>query len=84
MSALIGPHLERRERGETHPVIDFLFTYYSYRPNQLLRWHPGWGTVLAGGDEYAELRGYHRTDAGSPSTRSSCSAARTRSPSPHD
>ena len=64
VSALIGPHLERRERGETHPVIDFLFTYYSYRPNQLLRWHPGWGTVLAGGQEYAELRGYHRTDAG--------------------
>ncbi|QDQ92568.1 3-methyladenine DNA glycosylase [Rhodococcus sp. WB9] len=64
VSALIKPHLERRERGETHPVIDFLFTYYSYRPNQLLRWNPGWGTVLAGGDEYAELRGYHRTDAG--------------------
>ncbi|MEN0139166.1 MAG: 3-methyladenine DNA glycosylase [Rhodococcus sp. (in: high G+C Gram-positive bacteria)] len=64
VSALIGPHLERRERGETHPVNDFLFTYYSYRPNQLLRWHAGWGTVLAGADEYAELRGYHRTDGG--------------------
>ncbi|MFC9362470.1 3-methyladenine DNA glycosylase [Rhodococcus sp. NPDC057014] len=64
VSALIGPHLERRDRGETHPVNDFLFTYYSHRPNQLLRWHAGWGTVLAGADEYADLRGYHRTDAG--------------------
>ena len=39
VSALIGPHVERRDRGESHPVNDFLFTYYSYRPNQLLRWH---------------------------------------------
>jgi hypothetical protein len=25
-----------------------LFTYYSYRPNQLRRWHPGTGVILAG------------------------------------
>lgn len=40
------PHLERRGRGERHPVHDFLFTYYSLRPAQLRRWHPGAGVVL--------------------------------------
>ena len=26
-----------------HPVLDFLFTYYSHPPGRLLRWHPGRG-----------------------------------------
>jgi hypothetical protein len=43
-------HLARRERGEKHPVADFLFTYYSHRPAQLRRWHPGAGLVLDGAD----------------------------------
>jgi hypothetical protein len=42
------PVLERARRGERHPVEDFLFTYYSYRPAQLRRWSPGIGVVLAG------------------------------------
>jgi len=29
------PHRERRQRHEAHPVLDFLFTYYSHRPAQL-------------------------------------------------
>ncbi|WGL53646.1 3-methyladenine DNA glycosylase [Nocardioides sp. BP30] len=37
----VGPHLARREAGIKHPVHDFLFTYYSFRPAQLLRWTPG-------------------------------------------
>ncbi|MHA7210246.1 3-methyladenine DNA glycosylase [Arthrobacter sp. MDT1-65] len=43
-----GPYLERRSRGAKHPVEDFLFTYYNQKPGQLLRWHPGAGTVLTG------------------------------------
>jgi hypothetical protein len=43
-----GPHHERRARGETHPVLDFLFTYYSETPGRLRRWHPGAGRVLDG------------------------------------
>ena len=43
-------HLARRERGEKHPVADFLFTYYSHRPAQLRRWHPGAGVELLGAD----------------------------------
>jgi hypothetical protein len=37
----VEPHLERRRLGVRHPVHDFLFTYYSFRPAQLLRWSPG-------------------------------------------
>ena len=37
----VSPHLARREAGIKHPVHDFLFTYYSFRPAQLLRWTPG-------------------------------------------
>jgi hypothetical protein len=40
LTPYVGPHLERRAAGLRHPVHDFLFTYYSYRPAQLLRWHP--------------------------------------------
>ncbi|HEX6683575.1 MAG TPA: hypothetical protein VF062_12310 [Candidatus Limnocylindrales bacterium] len=46
VDALLGDHLERRRRGLKHPVRDFLFTYYSYRPAQLRRWHAGLGVEL--------------------------------------
>jgi hypothetical protein len=48
MRAWTGPHQRRRSRGEKHPVLDFLFTYYSHRPTHLERWHPGAGVVLGG------------------------------------
>jgi hypothetical protein len=54
----LAPHLERRRASVKHPVFDFLFTYYSYRPAQLRRWHPGYGVVLADAEEYAGLKGY--------------------------
>jgi hypothetical protein len=40
VDALLAGHRERRRRGIKHPVEDFLFTYYSYRPAQLRRWRP--------------------------------------------
>lgn len=43
-----GPYLERRSAGKKHPVEDFLFTYYTHKPGQLRRWHPGEGAVLTG------------------------------------
>lgn len=58
VDAWVSPHLERRRRGVAHPVEDFLFTYYSFRPASLRRWHPGHGVALAAGKEYAGLRGY--------------------------
>ncbi|MDH6194320.1 hypothetical protein M2272_000941 [Mycobacterium frederiksbergense] len=56
----LAPHLRRQERGEAHPVWDFLFTYYSLRPRQLRRWHPGYGVVLAGRSarRYLDASGY--------------------------
>ena len=36
--------------------MDFLFTYYAYRPAQLERWHPGPGVVLRGDAASAYLR----------------------------
>lgn len=40
--------LRRRSAGQKHPVEDFLFTYYSLKPGQLMRWHPGAGVALTG------------------------------------
>ncbi|MFF1541812.1 3-methyladenine DNA glycosylase [Microbacterium sp. NPDC058269] len=48
---LTAAHRDRATRAEKHPVWDFLFTYYSYKPAQLRRWHPGAGVEL---DEAAE------------------------------
>jgi hypothetical protein len=42
------PHQTRAARGEKHPVYDFLFTYYAFRPAWLRRWHPGPGLALGG------------------------------------
>jgi hypothetical protein len=47
-------------------VCDFLWEYYSWRPAQLERWHPGPGVVLAGDGARAFLRqpGYVAVDEG--------------------
>lgn len=55
----IEPRLARRQRGARHPVDDFLFDYYSFRPAQLARWHPGAGALLTGDvAEWDAVRGY--------------------------
>ena len=56
--ALTAAHRERAQRRQTHPVHDFLFTYYSYKPAQLRRWHPGAGVTLADAGERAAWRWY--------------------------
>jgi len=60
VDAWITPHLERRSRGLSHPVEDFLFTYYSYPPAALRRWHPGFGVTLtgAGTEIFRGVKGY--------------------------
>ncbi len=59
------PYLARRSGGQKHPVEDFLFTYYTQKPGQLRRWHPGPGVVLHG-DGAAERLGwkFYRPAAG--------------------
>jgi hypothetical protein len=55
---VVAAHRERAARGEKHPVMDFLFTYYPFSPAQLMRWTPGWGVRLEGGvpEELAALK----------------------------
>lgn len=58
-------HLARRDRGEKHPVEDFLWEYYSLSPGRLARWHPGVGVGLADADRMprASWR-FYRTERG--------------------
>jgi hypothetical protein len=54
-------HRERRRlrpEDRAHPVEDFLFTYYSHRPAQLRRWHPGRGVALEDAAERASWKHY--------------------------
>ena len=62
----VEPRLDRMSRQERHPVEDFLFEYYQYRPGQLLRWHPGAGAALRGESarEYLPHKGYVETAEG--------------------
>jgi len=54
----VGPHEQRARTGTPHPVWDFLFTYYSLKPRQLRRWHPGFGVGLRGAGHYVGRGGY--------------------------
>jgi hypothetical protein len=54
------PHRERRRRDTAHPVLDFLFTYYSHRPAHLEQWHPGPGLALRDADELLAVPGHVR------------------------
>jgi hypothetical protein len=74
------PHRERRRRSEAHPVLDFLFTYYSHPASHLQRWQPGPGVVLggAGARKFLDRTGYRETDGGVEVDREAVTAARTR------
>jgi hypothetical protein len=41
VNQLLSDYLENREHGKKHPVYDFLFDYYSFRPSLLDRYSPG-------------------------------------------
>lgn len=57
---------ERRSRGESHAVEDFLFTYYPLRPSALRRWSPGAGMALADAADspFAHTRWFRVDDDG--------------------
>ena len=59
---LLAAHRARAQAGHSHPVWDFLFTYYSFRPRQLAQWHPGFGTALQGSaaEKFLARTGYQR------------------------
>jgi hypothetical protein len=58
VDAWVQPHLARRAAGGSHPVEDFLFTYYQQRPAALRRWHPGFGVGLQQAPEHAKWKAY--------------------------
>ncbi len=64
--AWTDPHQARAARGEKHPVYDFLFTYYAFRPAWLRRWHPGPDVALAGegAREFLRWPEYRETSEG--------------------
>lgn len=74
----VEPHLARRESLVKHPVHDFLFTYYSQRPAQLRRWHPGFGVTLRGDvSTYRALKGYADTSGTTSVTEEYVASQRT-------
>lgn len=75
------PHRFRAARRERHPVYDFLWEYYSFRPAALERWHPGIGVVLAGEGARAFLRwpAYVETPQGVTASAHALPAARRHS-----
>lgn len=61
--ALTAARRHRAARGESHPVDDFLYTYYSYKPSLLRRWHPGRDIALAdASDSPHSAWRWYRTD----------------------
>jgi hypothetical protein len=66
VEAATAAHRARRQSGQPHPVEDFLFTYYPFRPARLRRWHPGPGVRLADAAALprARWRHYREVDGG--------------------
>lgn len=56
---LTADHLERRRRGEPHPVVDFLFTYYRTSVATVRRWHPGPDLLLENAHHTARVDWRH-------------------------
>lgn len=76
VDAYAKPYLQRRSAGQKHPVEDFLFTYYTQKPGQLRRWHPGAGVVLLGASASERLSWkFYKDDADSPAAQESNGAA---------
>lgn len=51
---------ERKSRQQSHPVFDFIHTYYSFSLGRLEKWHPGYGIILQNTTENALSPKYYR------------------------
>lgn len=45
---IVTEQQKRKNQHQKHPIEDFLFDYYPYRPSQLLQYSPGLGKILEG------------------------------------
>ncbi|BBM81700.1 3-methyladenine DNA glycosylase [Candidatus Uabimicrobium amorphum] len=55
---LLKNYFSNRSKSTKHPVIDFLFEYYSFRFSELKSWSPGIGVILTG-DSASDLLKNH-------------------------
>ena len=62
LAPFLDAHVSRRKERVKHPVHDFLFVYYAWKPSQLRRWHPGYGVTLRDAAEYEKFKGYEVVD----------------------
>ena len=61
----VEDRVARVSRQRKHPVYDFLFEYYAFRPSYLLRWSPGVGVRLeSAADGELDWRKWFRPCAG--------------------
>ncbi len=64
MAPFVEEHMARRQRGEKHPVWDFLFEYYPFKASLPLRFSPGVGVELEGAGEFVGRTGWSATPRG--------------------
>ena len=66
LSNAVLAHRQRVIKRQKHPIVDFLFEYYHFKPAKLLEWSPGLGVILAGDQALTYLSGKHycKSDAG--------------------
>lgn len=66
VDAKLADYLWHRERQHKHPVLDFLFEYYNFRPAALRKWTPGAGVVLTEAtiDDFPDDLGFSETPNG--------------------
>jgi hypothetical protein len=57
-TAITNAVRERKQAGVRHPIEDFLWEYYSNKPAQFEKWHPGFAVALEDAPEYADIKGY--------------------------
>lgn len=62
--SLTKVYRESRAAGRKHAIDDFLFTYYSYKPAVLRRWHPGVGRRLEDAEAWGDKRWYVKDASG--------------------
>lgn len=48
ITSLCGGSLHQDARNPKHPIFNFLFQYYFYKPQQVAAWSPGFNVVCAG------------------------------------
>eukprot|EP00466_Bigelowiella_natans_P009012 jgi/Bigna1/87610/estExt_fgenesh1_pg.C_220090 len=65
---LLGDHLSgKKKRTHHHPIFNFIFEYYMFKPKMLLQYSPGIGVLLEGateGDESLPRRGFSFSEDG--------------------